>query len=233
MLANYPEGYIDDDELYKMYPQHRKWFNKLYVAETMGYKCGPGGIAPEEDGVYVVRPIMNLSGMGAGAEVKEIKAGDCSKVPPGYFWCEYFKGRHFSATYKWEYDRDHIWGQWKEPWKGQSCWEGINYPINLTKFVEWKRSDYIPKVPDVFVELRDIKVINIEFIDDKPIEVHLRDSPNPKYDHLIPTWMSDQVNGKMMSAKHDHMIANGYVWIEAHSDGDGFLEDVRTGFWCK
>lgn len=219
--------YIDDDELYNIYPQHRKWFNKLYLSEQMGYKCAPAGIAPDEDGTYVVRPIMNLAGMGIGATVKEIKAGDVTKVPAGYFWCEYFNGTHYSCTYKWEYNRDSINGEWKTPWKGAACWEGINMPINLSKFVEWKRSTYIPKVPDILVCLRDIKVINVEFIDDKPIEVHLRDSPNPNYDHLIPVWASD------FGAKKEHMELHGYKFIEAYSNANGQLEDPRIGFLVK
>lgn len=227
MDSNFPEGYIDDDELYKMYPQHRKWFNKLWLAEQLGYKCGPAGIAPDEDGTYVVRPMMNLAGMGIGAEVKEIKAGDKTQVPAGYFWCEYIPGKHYSATYKWQYDRDNIWGHWREPWKGQSCWEGVNFPLNLSKFVEWKKSDYIPEVPDLFVQLRDVKIINIEFKGNSPIEVHLRDSPNPKYDHLVPTWKLDNPD------KHKHLELHGYTWIEAYSDGNGELENPRTGFWVK
>ena len=224
MLANYPEGYIDDNELYNIYPQHRKWFSKLYIAEAMRYKCGPAGIAPKEDNTYVIRPIMNISGMGAGAEVKEIKAGDCTKVPPGYFWCEYIGGKHYSASYKFIHTT-------KPYWEPLSCWEGVNFPINLTKFVEWKRSDYIPEVPKIFNELCDVPIINVEFKGNSPIEVHLRDTPNPQYDHLIPTWASDPDH--IISAKHDHMIANGYIWVEAYSDGDGFLKDKRTGFWCK
>lgn len=227
MQANFPEGYIDDPELYKMYPKHRNWFNKLYLAERMEYNCGPAGIAPEEDGMYVVRPIMNLAGMGAGATVKEIKAGDTTQVPAGYFWCEYFDGPHYSCTYKWEYDRDNIWGHWREPWKGKSCWEGVNFPINLTKFTEWKRTDYIPPVPDIFVELSDVKIINIEFKGDKPIEVHLRDTPNPQYDHLVPVWASDE------SLKREHLAMHGYKFIEGYSDADGQLDDPRIGFMVK
>lgn len=227
MQVNLPEGYIDDDELYNLYPHHRKWFNKLWLAEQLGYNCGPSGLAPKQDGVYVVRPIMNLSGMGVGATVKEIKAGDSRQVPAGYFWCEYFDGPHYSCTYKWEYDRDMINGKWNTPWKISSCWEGVNFPINLSKFTEWKRSDYIPTVPDLFVQLRDVKIINVEFKGDNPIEVHLRDTPNPQYDHLIPVWASD------LDTKKEHMKMHGYEFIEAYSDGDGQLDDPRIGFLVR
>lgn len=218
---------MQDNDAYLKYPEHRNWFNKLWVAEKLGYKCGPAGLAPEEDGVYVVRPIYNLSGMGVGATVKEIKAGDTTQVPAGYFWCEYFEGPHYSADYKWQYDRDHIWGHWKEPWKGQSCYEGINMPINLSKFYEWKRSDYIPKVPDQLVELSKVEHINVEFIGDKVIEVHLRQSPDPKYDHIVPVWASDLGPKKQMYEMHN------YQFIEDYDNADGQLEDPRIGFFVK
>ena len=217
---------MQDDDAYKKYPQHRNWFNKLWVSELFGYNCGPAGVDVPSDGVYVIRPIYNLSGMGVGAEVKELKAGDCS-TPAGYFWCEYFDGPHYSADYKWEYDRDHIMGEWKEPWKGQSCWVGTNMPINLSKFVEWKRSDYIPPVPNELVELRDVGHINVEFIGDKVIEVHLRESPDPKYDHIIPVWASD------LGPKKEHMQMHGFDFIEDYDDADGQLDDPRIGFLVK
>ena len=218
---------MQDDNAYLKYPQHRKWFNKLWLSEKLGYNCGPGGLAPEKDGIYVVRPIYNLSGMSVGATVKNIKAGDDRQVPAGYFWCEYFDGPHYSADYKWEYDRDHIMGEWKEPWKGQSCWEGTNMPVNLTKFVEWKRSDYIPPVPNELVELRDVGHINVEFIGDKVIEVHLRESPDPKYDHIIPVWASD------IGPKKEHMEMHGFEFIEDYDNADGQLDDPRIGFLVK
>lgn len=218
---------MEDDQAYQKYPHHRKWFNKLYVAELFGYKCGPAGISIPEDGTYVIRPIYNLSGMGVGAEVKELKAGDDTATPAGYFWCEYLTGKHYSATYKWEYDRDHIMGKWKQPWKGSSCWEGINMPINLTKFVEWKRSDYIPEVPNQLNELRDVKQINVEFKGNQVIEVHLRPSSDPEYDHLIPAWGSDY------EVKKEHYMIHGFKYIESYDDADGQLDDPRLGFWVK
>ena len=217
---------MQDDDAYKKYPQHHNWFNKLWVAEKLGYKCGPAGLAPEEDGVYVVRPVYNLSGMGVGATVKEIKAGDTTQVPAGYFWCEYFDGPHYSADYVWEYDRDNIMGEWKEPWKGKSCWQGTNMPLNLTKFVEWKRSDYIPSVPNELVELRDVSHINVEFIGDNVIEVHLRPSPDPQYDHIIPVWKSDE-------GKVSHYLMHGYKYESSYDDADKQLNDPRIGFLVK
>ena len=66
----------EDCDVYVKYPKHRKWFNKLWLSEMLGYKCGPGGTDIPEDGVYVVRPIYNLGGMGAGAKVVQTAVGD-------------------------------------------------------------------------------------------------------------------------------------------------------------
>ena len=220
---------MHDYQAWEKYPQHHLWFNKLWVSQELGYKCGPGGTAPKQSGWYIIRPIYNLSGMGVGAKKVWIEAGDLKAVPAGYFWCEWFEGTHYSATYKWIWDRDHYDGYWEI----QSCWEGYSNPAMLQQFREWKRSDYIPKVPPHLNILADVDILNVEFKDQKVIEVHLRDTPDPQHDHIIPTWMSDQVNGKVLSERNDKLIKDGYVWIASYDDADGQLTDPRTGFWVK
>lgn len=214
---------MEDSDAWIKYPQHHDWFNKLWVAEQFGYKCGPGGTDIPEKGVYVVRPIYNLGGMGARAKVVEMSEGDYSTVPPGYFWCEYFNGLHYSANYKWKWDRDTINGRWE----GVSCWEGINFPINLTKFEEWQRIDYIPKLPSSLDTLSDVGEINVEFIGDNIIEVHLRKSPDPEYTHMIPLWQSDYAD------KKDHYLMHGYKYVEAYDNANGYIDDPRLGFLVK
>jgi len=208
-----------DDQAYLKYPQHHKWFNKLYISEVFGYTCGPAGLHVPKDGTYVIRPIYNLSGMGVGATVKQLKKGDCS-TPAGYFWCEYLLGKHYSATYEFQHGV-------KGEWKPISCWEGTNTPSNLTRFVEWKRSDYIPEVPRALNELSDVKRINVEFKGNDVIEVHLRESPDPDYDHIIPVWASD------FGRKKQYMEQHGFQFIEAYDDADKQLDDPRIGFLVK
>lgn len=213
---------MTDDQSYNLYPQQRKWFNKLWLAEFMGYRCGPCGVEIPQTGTYVVRPIYNLSGMGVGATVQQLDKGDLS-VPAGYFWCEYLRGSHYSVNYEWQEDYK-IGGRWV----GVNCWEGINMPINLSKFVEWKRSDYIPELSYQFKPLgEDVKHINVEFIDDNPIEVHLRHSEDPDYDHIIPVWSSD------LGVKKEYMEIHGYSFISAYDNADGQLDDPRIGFLVK
>jgi len=207
---------MNDIEAYREYPYLTHWYNKLWVSEQLKYHCGPAGLAPDVSGWYVVRPIVNLSGMGIGAKKIWIDAGDCKQVPPGYFWCEWFDGRQFSVTYRWE--------GWS--WVPVSCWEGIKSDEDLSKFSKWIKTDHYPPLGIFFHELADLEMINVEYIEDKPIEVHLRSSPDPDYNELIPVW-KDQEN---IVDKH---VVMGYSYISSYDDGEGFLEIPRLGFLVK
>ena len=67
-----------------------------------------------------------------------------------------------------------------------SSWRGTKDDKNLTKFHRWERCDYFPEIDIMFHDLSRVGKINVEFIEDKPIEVHLRTSPDPDYEILIP-----------------------------------------------
>lgn len=207
---------IYDEEAWVKYPHHHKWFNKLYLAELMGYKCGPTGLAPDVTDFYVVRPIYNLSGMGVGADIMKINAGDASKVPPGYFWCEFIPGVQYSATYTFTDGR----------WKLISCWEAMQSSHSLSKFISWTRTTHKPDMPQQLNELSDVEVVNVEFKGNSPIEVHLRGSPDPDYDELIPVWNDKSVNVEAY-------LSRGYKYIESFDDANGFLETARLGFLVK
>lgn len=206
---------MEDYQAWKHYPEHRKWFNKLHVSDLMGHYCGPCGVAPEKDGFYIVRPIYNLSGMSAGASKAWIKAGDVTRVPPGYFWCEWFEGDHYSASYKW-ID--------KVGWMLDSCWIGDKIEF---RFKRWTRSNYAPAIPNKLIELADLPVVNVEFIGDKVIEVHLRDTPDPDYDELIPIFEDDPAE------TIDIYRSKGYSYVESFEDADGFITPARIGFMVK
>lgn len=191
----------------------RRWFDKLRLATRLGYICGPCGVAPTVSGRYVVRPIYNLSGMGAGARVEHIQAGDATKVPPGYFWCEYFTGRHLSVTYA-EGEQLHVY-------------EGFNSPQNLSRFHRWLRVDDCVPLPPQLTSLRRAPLVNIEYISGRVIEVHLRTTPDPtEYQELIPVW-ADEWDCLTPPA------AEGYRWIPAPDDADGFAPQGRLGFLAR
>lgn len=209
---------MNDIQAYQSYPHLRHWYNKLWLSEQLGYNCGPASIAPAVSGLYIIRPIMNLSGMGVGAKKIWIDAGDYSKVPPGYFWCEWFEGNQYSVTYQW---KDYTSG-----WHAISCWQGIKEDDNLSKFTKWLKTDFYPPIGIMFHELADIEKINIEYIGDKIIEVHLRTSPDPDYNELIPVWKGDE-------EVVDKYTKIGYDYIISYDDAEGFLDLPRVGFLVK
>lgn len=207
---------MTDEDAWNQYPQHRKWFNKLYLASVLGYNCGPCGVGPNKTAQYIVRPIYNLSGMGVGAKVSVIHKGDPSKVPPGYFWCERFIGEHLSVDYRND----------KGVWVVDCVYKGFKgESINL--FHKWHRINKTPpRLPNLLTELAKdytIQILNVEFIGDKVIEVHLRGSPDPKYHHMIPIYVST-------SSKRYDPYFNSWKFVSDYDDADGFLDDPRIGF---
>lgn len=204
-----------DTNAYRLFPQYRKWFNKLYVAETFGYLCGPAGIMVPKDDIYVVRPIYNLRGLGACASKKFLTTKDTTTVPPGYFWVEVFKGSHYSIDYL------KVNGKFEQ----LNCFEGDNDPEDLYRFYSWKKSSYQFTLPKQLNDL-DVNMLNLEVIGDKIVEVHLRLGMDHlmQYEEIIPVWDNDTIDKP------------GYKFVPSMSgpdDGDGWLNNKRLGFLCK
>jgi len=213
-----------DEDAWLKYPHHHNWFNKLYVAEQMGYYCGPCGFAPSRSDYYIVRPIYNLGGMGVGTSIQYIEANDYTKVPPGYFWCEILLGKQYSATYEFVHGG---LSDGKPYWKPISCWVGEKAPGSFSKFTQWTRSSYVPEVPRVFNVLSDVKRINVEFKANYPFEVHLRDTPDPDYDVLIPIWNDTSLSDI------EWYLNQGFTYVSSPDNSNGFLEVAREGFMVK
>jgi len=169
---------MEDWEVYrKISPKDRWAMNKLLLAEKMGYLCGPGGMPVDTPGYYFTRPVMNLYGMGANAQIQWLDTG--FNVPPGYFWQEIFYGRHLSVDYEW----------------GRQCLcvEGIKKD---GRFIRWhKTDDEIPAPLDYLPFMAKYPRTNIEYIGDKVIEFHFRGNPDFEgHDHdcLKVVWSGDR-----------------------------------------
>jgi len=199
---------LEDRDAWQLWPHHRNWFNKLWLSLEMCYTCGPCGVAPPKAGYYIVRPIYNLAGMGVGARKQYLNTNDLSQVEPGYFWCEWFDGPQHSVTYEWD-------GKWVPT----SSWQGVLAPRSLTRFLKWTQSRFTPELPEMFDVLKDVEQINVEWIGNRIIEVHLRPSPDPQeYAEYIPVW-ADQA-----------LPVGDPTWVESFDDADGFLKTPRIGF---
>jgi len=200
----------EDPEVYawqNCHPDDLWIFDKLLLSKKFNYLCGPGCVPVPQANLYVVRPVMNLYGMGAGAELMWLTPEDSSAVPPGYFWCEEFKGRHLSV----DYDENGV---------QLNCVEGFRQPsAPLYRFSEWKVVDQVRKFPDILKNLvGTYEFFNVEMIGDKIIEVHLRQNHDPIQSDVSVCWEKDrkQKNRRL---------------LPAHEDADGYLPEKRLGFY--
>ena len=154
-------------------------FDKLILSRKLKYECGPVGLWVERPDYYIVRPCVNTEGLGRGATIEWLEK-ITGHLPAGYFWCEIFKGRHISVDYT-----DKVQGLTVEGFREDKD------PIY--KFCKWKRVKDVIPFPEIFKHL-PYKYINIEYIGNKIIEIHLRHNPEflDTDNELIPVWSEDQ-----------------------------------------
>lgn len=87
---------IDDATAWELYPDHRRVYNKLLVAETQGLPHGPHGTLPKRYPVFS-KPIYNMRGMGTGGRVVHGEEEYLAALEPGYMWMPYLTGPHVSS----------------------------------------------------------------------------------------------------------------------------------------
>ena len=197
--------YLEGNDEWNRIHSHDLWvYNKLILSRVLGYTCGPVGTTVPKPDFYLLRPSMNLLGMGRFARKEYIyKYTDC--YHPSEFWCEVFGGDHISVDY-----------QNKEQ---KLTVLGIRDDDNpLYKWDIWKKVDIKIEYPKVLDDLKgDYEWINCEFIGNKLIEVHFRRNPDFRYGNTvaIPVW-----RGQNMT------MGEEYEYIE---DPDY----LRDGFWVK
>lgn len=204
------DNLCDDIEVLEVVQSEDLWvYNKLQIAKLQGLACGPAGVPVPYTGQYIVRPIMNFSGMGIKAEIKTLVDNDCHNIEPGMFWCELLQGDHISVDYN-----------YGAPVQGYRAYRDNNNPLYM--FNKWTRIKSFPIIPPFLWNISNkYSTINIEFIGNKVIEVHLRGSPDPQYEEIIPVWSSNP------------FTLEGYTFISRYEDCDGYLDDPRLGFWVK
>ena len=158
----------NDIELWKNFPQYHWVYNKINICKEQNIPCGPMGISPQNDDYPVIlKPIINLLGMGMGISIAS-NADEYDKlIKPGFFWMPFVKGHHLSC--------DFILVEGNIKW--YCCFEG--YPASKGMF------DYWETLPEWQPEEELIKWIqnkfnsytgclNIEIIGKTIIECHMR-----------------------------------------------------------
>lgn len=172
----------DPDELWVM--------DKLILSRKLGYTCGPVGLSVPKPGYYIVRPCVNMIGLGLGASIEWIE-DETLHLPYGYFWCEVFDGPHLSVDYHY----------------GKSCLivQGFKSKDSLTKWDKWVKFEAEVGLPDILEPFKEKEYINCEFIGGNLIEVHFRSNPDfvGSISEFIPVWEGEET-----------IPPNGYRYIK-------------------
>lgn len=86
----------EDGDAWQWFPKHRWVYNKLSVAESQSFECGPHGIEPPSFPVFS-KPVFNMRGMGTGSRVLRTLREYKSAQRPGHIWMPILEGEHIST----------------------------------------------------------------------------------------------------------------------------------------
>ena len=171
-----------NDEWNHIHPKDIWAYNKLNLSRVLGYTCGPVGTTVPKPDFYVVRPSINLLGMGRYARVEYIhKYTD--RHHPAEFWCERFFGEHLSVDFQNKKSKLVVVGEKDDEDK-------------LYRWKSWKKIDLEVEFPKVLNDLvGDYEWINCEFIGNRLIEVHFRQNPDFRCGNsvAIPVWKDEKI----------------------------------------
>lgn len=86
----------EDGDAWAWYPRYKWVYNKLEIAESQGFVCGPHGLDPPFLPVFS-KPIYNMRGMGAGSRVMRSLREYKYQQRPGHMWMTLLEGEHVSS----------------------------------------------------------------------------------------------------------------------------------------
>jgi hypothetical protein len=156
--------------------------DKLILSRRLGYTCGPVGLDVPRPNWYIVRPCVNMLGLGLGAQRVWIESST-DHLPLGHFWCEWFEGKHLSIDYHWGIQTLAV--------------EGIKSSNTFTHWQEWIKVDDSIKLPKLLAEFaKKYQWINCEYISGHLIEVHFRQNLDfeGNISHFIPVWQGESTD---------------------------------------
>lgn len=166
-----------NEEWDQIHPKDIWAYNKLSLSRVLGYNCGPTGTTVTKPDFYIVRPCINLLGMGRFAR-KEWIEKETDHYHPSEFWCEVFQGPHLSVDFHQKKSNLVVIGI-----------KNTNDP--LYKWRKWEKIDINIEFPEILNELiGNYEWINCEFIGNHLIEVQFRQNPDFRYGNsvAIPVW---------------------------------------------
>ena len=157
-------------------------YNKLFLSKHLGYLCGPAGTDVPYSKDYIVRPSINLLGMGRFSRIERLER-ITDHLHPSEFWCEIFEGEHLSVDFYQKKSKLVVLGERDDTQK-------------LYKWKRWVKIDRSVKFPEILNKLKGhYDWINCEFIGNCLIEVHFRRNPDFRYGNsiAIPVWRGEKI----------------------------------------
>jgi hypothetical protein len=158
----------EDADSWTWYPRYRWVYDKVAVALSQGLDAAPHGVEPKGFPVFS-KPITNLKGMGVGSRILRNAADYVAHYTPGHMWMTLLEGRHVSSDVA--------------VLNGETKWwrHATGYPGPESTFDHW----VLHAQHDADLEqscgawiAKNLAgytgMINLETIDGRIIEVHLR-----------------------------------------------------------
>jgi len=170
------------DEWNSIHPEDLWVYNKLFLNQRLGHLCGPTGVSVPYSGYYIVRPSINLLGMGRFSRIQWIDEST-EHLHPAEFWCEVFVGNHLSVDYHNKKSELVVLGE-------------KNEEDPLYRWKKWTKVNMNVPFPSILNNLKgNYEWINCEFIGNHLIEVHFRRNPDFRYGNsvAIPVWNDEKV----------------------------------------
>jgi len=175
--------YSDSTDEWKSIHLEDLWvYHKLILNHRLGHLCGPTGCSVPYSGNYIVRPCINLLGMGRFSRIEWIDAST-DHLHPAEFWCEIFEGRHLSVDFHHQKSELVVLG------------ERDNHDP-LYKWKKWTKIEEDIDFPEILHKLKgNYEWINCEFIGNHLIEVHFRRNPDFRFQNsvAIPVWNDQNI----------------------------------------
>jgi hypothetical protein len=193
--------YLNGDDEWNAIDSSDLWvYNKLFLSRVLGYTCGPIGTTVPEPDLYIVRPTINLLGMGRFAR-KEWIEKYTDHFHPAEFWCEIFEGEHLSVDFHHQTPELVVLGTREalDPYYKWKKWEKVNRKIEFPEILKNLKGNY--------------EWINCEFIGGKLIEVHFRRNPDFRYGNsvAIPVWNDENVENMTFVEDSDHLRKGFFI----------------------
>ena len=189
-----------DDEWNQIHPKDLWAYNKLSLSRLLGYTCGPSGTTVPKTDFYIVRPCINLLGMGRFAR-KEWIEKETEHFHPAEFWCEIFQGPHLSVDFYEKKSKLVVMGERnaEDPLYKWRRWEKIHVQVDFPPFLNDLVGNY--------------EWINCELIGNKVIEVQFRQNPDFRYGNsvAIPVWGNEKIKHMTYISDNDYLRKGFYI----------------------